>query len=290
MLAREPQPGLFPSYLRSLTLMATGTIDGAYWTLRVEVMFYAAIFVLLYLDWFRRIETFASALGLMSSAFWLWWIATSLHAGHFDGHDYAMRRSALLLLTLVRHGCLFALGILFWVTWIRGLSLRRAALLILFFAMSLAETASQALDWQAIWSTGGRWHDAISWTPTLLAVTAGLLAIPLSVAANTTLHRIAGRRVAAALRTLGLMTYPLYLLHDRAGLIVLNLATQAHIGRYPALALVFALFIGLSWTVVKTAEPALRWALRRALTRLEPGLQRFYRLFRPTAVFATIDP
>ena len=73
------------------------------------------------------------------------------------------------------------------------------------------------------------------------------------------------RRIDARLaRTIGLMTYPLYLIHQVAGAILLGVLVRAGVPPLPAIALTIVAMLAAAWAIATIAEP---W-LRRPLARL----------------------
>ena len=73
-----------------------------------------------------------------------------------------------------------------------------------------------------------------------------------------------GPRGAKAVRILGLLTYPLYLLHQRAGEAFL-IALHGHMPDIVALVLVVALLIALSCIIVLYLEKPIQEQFRRLL-------------------------
>lgn len=85
-------------YLASLLLLPIGPwVDGVYWTLAVEVQFYALVFVVLLLGGPRHMPKVAAGLALASAAYVL--------------ADWFIDLPAMFL---ARHACFFALGICIW--------------------------------------------------------------------------------------------------------------------------------------------------------------------------------
>lgn len=231
-------------WLRSVTFWPIGdAIDPSYWTLGIEVAFYLLV------AWrlrgggdCGRIERVAWWIGGASLAFWTAQVAL----GTVDGTWMKERLAQLLLLP---HGAFFAVGILLHAWHRDGGSPARMLGLGLFLGAGAVEIAAHAVD-QA--------KD--------LGVSANP-ALPLAAFALGALLVAGCRRVQPWLgwtcrwsATLGLMTYPLYLLHQQIGAAA---AAAFGPGALPA-ALLFVTL--LSWMVVRHAEPPLRTALGAALS------------------------
>ncbi len=110
-LSFAPDSGLVSTerYLRTLVVVPIPRwIDGVYWTLSIEMSFYALVWALLLRHQLRRLETIMIAIGLCSAV--IWGLADSAWIPGLD--ILANKRIAQLL--LVTHGCDFALGVLIW--------------------------------------------------------------------------------------------------------------------------------------------------------------------------------
>jgi peptidoglycan/LPS O-acetylase OafA/YrhL len=243
-------PDLIDDWWRSLRFWPVGEqIDGSYWTLGIEISFY----LLMALaaaggSSARRIEAIGVAVGVASAAFWLWW----LWAG--ASPDLPLRNRTMML-TLLPHGCFFAIGVMIaalthdGMTWRRGVTL---ALLMPVAAIEIvAHTAERA--------------EGIGAMPS--GALAGLLffgGVAVLIAAPRLQPLLARRITPRVARTIGLMTYPLYLLHQDAGAALL--VALAGAGASPRLAagLSAAAILTLAWLVACWLEPVLRRLLAAA--------------------------
>lgn len=233
---------LGPQWLRSVTFWPLGdAIDPSYWTLGIEAAFYMLVAYRL-----RggatpaRIERVAWWIGGASLAFWL-----VIGVAGLPGGEWMRERLAQLL--LLPHGCFFAIGMLLQAGHRDRFTGKRATGLALFLGAAVAEIlvhAGQHAEDVAL---------AVDAVSPLLAFGAGLAAIALC------------RRIQPALdrwtplaSTLGLMTYPLYLLHQQLG--------AAAAGLLGPIGLISGFFaaLALSWAAVRFGEPPLRRALGRA--------------------------
>ncbi|MDH7975096.1 acyltransferase [Sphingomonas sp. AR_OL41] len=259
-----PGPSLLPRWLASLMFAPNSLqIDPSYWTLGIELYFYLLIAAGLgRAGRGQTIERFGTLIGAWSAAFWLFavmadWAATPLM-------DY---RTAQLL--LLPHGCFFALGVLAWAMLSRGVTTGRALLFGCFLAAGLTEIAGRAVE---------RAHAlgivASSLLP-MLVFSAGLIVVLASQRWQAWLSRRIDARIAA---TLGLMTYPLYLLHQEIGAALI--AAQMRLGVPFGVAAFGALatILGAAWWVARVGEPVARNWLAAAIDAVI-GLAQ-----RPTSV------
>jgi peptidoglycan/LPS O-acetylase OafA/YrhL len=249
-------------------------IDSVYWTLIVEFVFYGVVFGLLAMNRFSRIEGLAAGLGLASGGLWI------AHALLGVGDWFMTTWTAQLL--LLRHGCFFAAGILLWLAQ-SGLTLRRAAVLAVCLAGGLIEIDTLALEKAAV--VGRHLPSA---APQILFL-AAFAAIVLSIRFNASLKRLVGR-AWPIFPVAGLMTYPLYLVHNVVGVVILKRLSDLGVERHVALLSAAVLMIVLAWLICQKAEPVVAGKLRGWLGYAEHWLRgraQARRLLRPTE---TVDP
>lgn len=251
---------LFERYVRTLILFPVPRwIDGVYWTLGIEIVFYGLVYVLLCLNRFERLEPVVLAVGVISALAWL--LATAPVWPDLD-RIISTRIAKLLLLT---HGCHFALGVLLWSAVRRGLTGYRVAGLAVCLTGAFLQIRYDAGFVGA--SLGLDRSPEMPWF--LYAVF--MLLFCLSIRVNTALTDAfpgLGRRI----RDLGLATYPLYLLHTFVG--ALTMRFLAAYGLPPAEALTGGILVAVaaSLLVSRQIEPLLRaglgWGIGAAGARL----------------------
>lgn len=229
--------------VRSLLFVPYGPwVDAVYWTLGVELAFYACVGVLLLCRRFERlIESFATLIGSTGLAFWV------LHWLH---PMPALAGNRTLDLLLVHHGSLFAVGVLLWAAWQRGVTRLRVFLIGAFTVGGVLQIAARAFKIAA--QTG----DAALWWPAPLAWLVALAAIVVSLRFSF------GGRLT---RQIGLSTYPLYLVHQIVGAVPLGVLIRAGVNPYAAFALVLVGTVAFSWFVAVHIEPYVRAALAGAI-------------------------
>ena len=227
--------------INSLMLWPYGPwLDGVFWTLPIEIAFYGLIWVILIRRRIGHIERYTAVLATASA---LYWLARSFGIDPLGG--------TLSTYLLLRHGCFFALGILLWSTATDGLTIRRAVPMLIATGAGLIEIGETAT--LRVPPGLGAWAPAIYWL-LMIGLMYGSLRysdwLPISTENWT--------------RRLGLMTYPLYLVHGLIGCGLLRTAPM--IGRWPALGLGIVASLVVAYAVV-LAEPAVRNCLYRLLDR-----------------------
>lgn len=231
-------------WLASAALWPAGPwIDAVYWTLGVEIAFYATVWALIALGKGHRLADLLALIGLWSAAYWFIRLALRLLTG--DG-EFALLGDRAEKLLLLHHGCYFAVGGLIWLT-LQGMTSRRhLAALALGLVTCLLAILPLALD-----RAGDIGMPGLAVLPPLLWALSAI-AMALSVSSDPWLARHIPARVAA---TIGLVTYPLYLLHQQVGG-----AWMTAIGLDPTLnaALAMAAMPLLAWGVLIWGERPLR--------------------------------
>lgn len=235
---------LLPEWIASMTFWPVAPqIDDSYWTLGIELSFYLLVAVLLNgRSNERAIERVGAGLALASAAHWL-----------YVGIDHPQLNRGIDLL-LLSHGGFFAIGIALYAVRERGHSPLRLATLAIGLAAGAAEIITTSND-----MAGGMGIVSHRWAP--LAVFGTALAI---IAAADHLQRPLVRIFGAwRLAAMGLATYPLYLIHQRVGEIVIITLHRAGMDVRVAIGVAAALSLLLAAFVVQVMEPRVRAALAR---------------------------
>ena len=238
-------------WARSVVLLPKGPyIDGVIWTLVVEVVFYATVATVLFAfksqkDTNRLLDRLALCLGTLSAAFVLTRLALQI-AGAPQAQILTGFKWTVVLLN---HGMLFALGMLLRPFGTESFAAPRTLAIAGF---GLAGMAQITLETQN--ATGS----IIANTLFILSVL-GLLG---SITYNAHLARLSG---LLPFRTLGNMSYPLYLGHFAVSMALIPALFTAVPHQTTLLCLCLALVLGYAWAVSALAEPALRGTLRQIL-------------------------
>ena len=254
-LGLETHHRLMREWLASVTLFPLSPwIDPVYWTLGVEMSFYAIVFGVLATRRYNYLEHVAMFIGILSSAYW---VIGTVRAPDFLQHHLWDRK---LDLSLVLNGCFFALGALIYLVSRKGLSLVRGLAIVLFVCAGLIEIGYRAdgVETNAICSK----QEVL--TPLLVFVSA-VIAIIASMMRGVGV----GERHARLIRTLELATYPLYLVHQIVGASIMRVALIAGVGKYTALVLAISLCVLGGIGIAVFVEPPIRGALRMLATQVE---------------------
>ena len=160
-----------------------------------------------------------------------------------------------LQLLLVQHGCLFAFGTVMWKAWTGGLIRRRAVALCVLATCCCLEIIGQN---GIIERAAGL---DLSPMPVLAVWVTAMALLGASLIFNERLRELAGKGVSS-IRFIGVVTYPLYLLHDAVGTaIVLCLAPVIGLA---AVAVAIGGSLLVSAVVAAWPEPRLRRQLSHA--------------------------
>jgi exopolysaccharide production protein ExoZ len=241
---------------RSMLFFPAGPwIDGAHWTLGIEISFYLAILLLVWVGRFDRIVGFAYFLIGASLAFWVMYHVTRNAALPISAGYFQKRFVELLLIT---HGASFAVGILLWSRYVR----------------KQVSNAQTTLIWLGLVATGlqilanhqmNQPHVPVSthWAP---LVCWGVMTAALILAIK---YNHAGDRLPNAtkkmLRLAGLTTYPFYLLHQNLGAVFLRQLVEFGFSRYAALAIDISALVALCAFIATKIEPAFRVLFLKSL-------------------------
>ena len=250
------------AYIRSLGLWLWGPwIDASYWTLPIEICFYGLILVLLFVGQFKRLSWLAAFITCYSSAYALAkFVGYNPHPNRIVA--FAQRNCLFLLL---EHGCFFALGIWFWLAARRRLTIMLAPFAIIAAAGCLLQITNEYEPFL-------RDNPVVRsyWTGSSVAPISLWLMAVLIIFLSGYFERDLSPRSAQVLRlirAIGLMTYPLYLLHDVIGVGILKSLISRGASPYPALFAAMATMVAASFIVSSWAEPSLRKLLASVLVR-----------------------
>lgn len=218
-------------------------IDPSYWTLGIECAFYALVAGLLAVGRWRPMVV-AQCMAIVSALFWLIMFADQL--------DGMRQRSRIEELLLLRHGALFALGIM-----IQLHHSRERVLTPLLLAPALYGSAMSVMF-------GSISAEQLGFVPHPVAAIGmffgGLAVIAYAPTLQPALARL---RLARLSVWLGLATYPLYLLHQRVGLALIGDLVRAGTSTRAATLITIALMIATALVIANIVEPRLRAALNR---------------------------
>jgi peptidoglycan/LPS O-acetylase OafA/YrhL len=238
-------------------------LAGAYWTLPVELSFYFLVFVMIRFGAMERIQWLAVILILWSAPYSLALLLNSCGLVHWPWVDFGFGLSNMLLL---RHGLYFGLGILVWLfkeRQIGRIGVVAGGLALILGAMEVYGRTVEYLAGfaRAEWVPPAIWHHLVLWAE--VGFYSGFIAIVCSVRfnhlfpADTALKRI--------VRSLGLMTYPLYLLHERVEDYAIYELNRVGLNPLPCVLASLVCLGAISLFIASYCEPAMRRLLRKSV-------------------------
>ena len=229
-----------PQYFANMTMLGgffhVPYIDGSYWSLTVELKFYAMIGIVLLLGALARVQALLCA-----------WLAAAiaLRFWEIDSLGYWL---------IIDYAAYFIAGATFFLIWSRGVSVVRAGLLIASWLLALANAIEYSQEVADYYNT-----------PISAFVVGAIVSIYFLV-----MLLVALRRTGALARrrwvTLGALTYPLYLLHQQIGFMIFNLGypkISAHLLFWGTIIGMLALAYVVHAQVERRLAPRLRDALNR---------------------------
>lgn len=205
-------------------------VDGVYWTLLVELKFYALIFVLLIFGQIHRIEWFL--------AFWLVLTGISL---------VLPLPKIITFLFLTEWSAFFIAGALFYLIHQKGLDLIRGGMLGLSLVLALFENLRQIEGLEQMYNS---YFSSVVTSALVCSFYVAFLLISL----GKTKHFRSEKLVK-----LGVLTYPLYLIHQNIGFIIFHELGDS-VNRYVLLVGLVLVMMLAAWLIHKVIEQPLgRW-------------------------------
>ncbi|SOE18807.1 peptidoglycan/LPS O-acetylase OafA/YrhL [Hoeflea halophila] len=249
--AQPPYQTGISQWLANLTMLAplfgTDFMDGAYWSIVIEIIFYGWVAIGLFSGFIPRHTDAAVA---------IWMLLVMIN-------NTMLGSRPVELLFLTEYGSYFAFGAMTWRISSQGTSNLRLLVAALALLMTFHAAEVQRLD--VIFRLG-----EASSAPLVALANAGIIGLFL-LAAGLGRHIKAGPWVLA----LGGISYPFYLIHQNAGYILINVTAPA-IGKWNAVALALVLTIATSWWIYARIEPVGRAIIRRLFSPVASYLPRTF--------------
>ena len=269
----QPFNPLLAAYVRSLFLSPVGPyIDGVIWTLVVEAAFYLLIFATLLAGKFDRINRIAIGLGIASAIF----LTIFAYAEFFHDIPVFAKIAAVcgrfyFKLLLLRHGVLFACGMLLWYGFEHGFSRLTLALIGVFVAFGAVEIVIQSAEFDPIILLRAEAGPSVPplLNRAMLAVfiwMGGVSSLVLSVVFRSKIYR-GFKNHGKLFRDIGLLTYPIYLNHFVLGMTIVPALFALGLERSLVFAISLATVLASSWFIMSLPERALRAVLLSIITR-----------------------
>ena len=270
LMSGEPFSELDDNYLRSITLWPKGPwIGGVYWSLAIEVMFYALIFLLLLSRNFRRLPQLAWTLAIASAGYLL--LTVLRRADLAATGDWFKLIEAQAEFFPLRHGVFFALGIWLWMFSNRSLPKSAWLGMAIAAAFGFAEIGIRAWDVEGVETAA-----AAAGQPLIAPMLIWLVAIGTLIACTRWPDRFIPRSHSGRglLKLAGKVTYPLYLVHGIVGAAVVGWLVDLRAPPYVALLAGVTFVLALATVVALFAEPLARKPLRMLLNAAEAGASK----------------
>lgn len=240
--------------LNSLTLVGNHFLASANWTLPIELAFYTLVLACLAIFGTAKIGLIARSLVVISAPYLLLLFAAGTALPDLLWID---TRFGIKNMLLLRHGVYFAIGIYFWL-YTSQRTLKRIDYVL--FAIALVAAALE-IWYTCIGSLSDSGREGQSGLAGL-GIGALLTFFVLASLVCLSLHKadewIPSTRMKSAMRTLGLVTYPFYLIHELMGGFVLHHARNVGIDAWVAISISLAVVGIVAYLIVAYAEPACR--------------------------------
>ena len=231
-----------PQYIMNLSMVSgyvgIDPVDAVYWTLLIELVFYALIFTVLFFNKLDYIE--------FIMAVWLAIITVSLF--------FTLPKIGRFLF-FPEWGTYFISGSLLYLIYLKGLDTTRGLLLIAAYILTLYFAVIEAQELERFYK--------LSFSTLIPIVVISLFYLIFFLIAFNKTQRIRSKK----LQSLGALTYPLYLIHATIGFIIFNNFGNT-VNRYVLLIAVILLMIIMAWGIHKFAEKPLAQFLQPKLRKL----------------------
>ncbi|EJN11171.1 putative acyltransferase, partial [Bradyrhizobium sp. YR681] len=269
-------------YIHAMLMVPKGVtgqwLDEVYWTLAAETAFYGLVFCAM-LTKKVTLRHLAFGLTIYSAIFnavalLVLSCTTPSDLPYLVILMFRVPCAAFLL----THGCFFALGIWLFISANRELTtLEQIAV-----AITCLSGAAEIYFFASFFLTS---IPAIADQSALVPIMVWAAAVFLIArAAKRTRHSagVASPEAPAYLRTLGLITYPLYLTHNVIGTAIIRALVDAGVDATSAVWIALGLLVLVCWFICAQIEPAVRGALMQALSHFGKLPETRPALRRPT--------
>jgi peptidoglycan/LPS O-acetylase OafA/YrhL len=281
---------LIRRYLKTMILFPKWPwIDAVYWSLCVETFFYAFIGSLLLANRFWQLDFFMGIIGVASALVWIIFKSFTLFpagfCGSFPDVFEQLETSWGSQLFLLRYGCFFALGVYIWLLFFKGATLARVSVAVICFIGGYLETL-----WACLEMARDSGQELVSVAAAAIWAVAVVFVVT-AIIMNNRAHTLIGRKVRAV-QVLGLMTYPLYLVHQTIGNAVIFYLYGRGMPKLAALFCAVVVCLITSWIISTILEPVLKDRLRGTFSAIDNWLarrDRFKVLLRTTERVASIS-
>jgi peptidoglycan/LPS O-acetylase OafA/YrhL len=231
---------VFVSYIHSVAFLPNPPwIVIVYWSLHVEIMFYAIVFILLVFS--ARFEVIVPVMIAVGT----WSTTGDVFPGLYDSLPAWLKQ-----VTLTQYGCFFAIGVLLWACTRQRYTWTRVGFLALFIVGGIFEIKNNP--------NAAALEAAVCFSVLLVLMFVAVLCDSRMPSTISTL--------ALQIRVVGLMTYPLYLIHYPLRDFAYWYFPDVRRGGWDPLVAAATLLVSLFITLVM--EPPLKRRLKRGLELL----------------------
>jgi peptidoglycan/LPS O-acetylase OafA/YrhL len=253
-------------YVHAMLLVPKGVmgqwLDGVYWTLAAETAFYGLVFCAM-LTKKITLRHLAWGLTIYSAAF----NAVALMVLSCTTPSDIPYLVILMLRVpcaayLLNHGCFFALGIWLFISANRQLTRRERVAV----AVTCLSGAAEIYYFASYFLTS---IPAISGQSALVPIMVWAAAVGLiayGAHSNSRSVATASAKAPAYRRTLGLITYPLYLTHNVIGTAIIHALVDAGLDATSALWVQLGILVLICWFICAKIEPAIRAAMMQTIS------------------------
>jgi peptidoglycan/LPS O-acetylase OafA/YrhL len=249
----------------SLALIGNTFLTSAYWTLPIELAFYALVLLSIWSGGAQRFVLVARLLVAASVPYLVFLFAATSGSATLGWFDFGYGPKNMLLL---RHGIYFAIGMYFWLLNKQGgLALADRLLLALALGAAGLEIHARAAQIVGSYAVGAHGPFGIGF---LVAGALAIFAACVCAIFFSLRHAqawVPPARPGAWMRTLGLVTYPYYLLHEIMGTFELHGALSRGFGHAAGLGIAMATIGVVAYLIARHGEPALRRGIGNVLNR-----------------------
>jgi peptidoglycan/LPS O-acetylase OafA/YrhL len=263
-------------------------LDCIYWTLAAEMAFYALVFCAL-LTKKITLRHLAFALTIYSAVFNGFAVLVLSGVIHSEILYFVVLMFRVPCAAwLLCHGCFFALGIWLFMSANRKLTANEWLAVIVTVLSGFGEIyyfASYLLTDIPVISGQSPLLPVAVWAAAVLLI---------AVAANRARHSTGTASPDASsylrtdyLRTLGLITYPLYLIHNVVGSAIIRVLVDAGLDQSLAVVVGLSLVVLICWFICAKIEPAIRAQMRQVFS--DVGRLPKAELRRPVPIRVMVD-
>lgn len=234
-------------YLVNMTLLSkffkVPSIDGVYWSLFVEIRFYALVAFILLIKMIRQAQLFL-----------IFWLLLSVVL-------VVIPVDKLRYIFIVDYSAYFIAGSTFFLVWSRGLSLQRCFIIISSWCLAIYQSSKYSIGFEKQFNT-------ILDCYMVYGVITMFFVIMFLISMRRTGFIGRNRWVLV-----GVLTYPLYLLHQNIGFMIFNFAYPA-INNHILLWGTIVLMLVVSYSVNMFVERRFSLPMKSTLNRLFNSIHR----------------